>query len=74
MVLFFDRRASGHQVTAQLVAPEDRPSVGQVARALTLVCYDLRSVCLPRQMRWVDELAPLFLIQLCRLAAVRYQI
>jgi glycosyltransferase involved in cell wall biosynthesis len=39
---------------------EDEPQrkrLGEQARARAQADYDLRRVCLPRQLQWVDELA-----------------
>ena len=38
-------------------APAERARLGANARAFARETYDLRSVCLPRQLEWVRGLA-----------------
>jgi hypothetical protein len=37
--------------------PEARQRLGANAREFAVRHYDLNSVCLPRQLKWVDDLA-----------------
>jgi glycosyltransferase involved in cell wall biosynthesis len=57
LVDFFDTRALADEVCGLLDAPEERQRLGQNARAFAQTHYDLQSVCLPRQLRWVQDLA-----------------
>jgi glycosyltransferase involved in cell wall biosynthesis len=36
--------------------PAQRARLGAAARDFAVRHYDLRSVCLPRQMRWVEQI------------------
>lgn len=56
LVNFFDHQALA-QAVCELLADEPRRRVlGVNARAHVLAGYDLRAVCLPRQLKWVDAL------------------
>ena len=57
MVDFFDRRALVDQTCALLDAPERRDFLGSNARKFVRETYDLKRICLPRQLAWVDALA-----------------
>jgi glycosyltransferase involved in cell wall biosynthesis len=57
LVPFFDREALVEAVCALLDSPAERTRLGAAARAAVVAHYDLRRVCLPRQMDWVDALA-----------------
>lgn len=57
LVNFFDADALVHQVTELLKDPLERQRLGANAREFAVANYDLRSVCLPKQLAWVEELA-----------------
>jgi len=54
---FFDGNALVREVNAVLDDPQMREALGKAARAKAVAEYDLRRVCLPRQMAWVKRLA-----------------
>jgi glycosyltransferase involved in cell wall biosynthesis len=56
LVDFFDQDALIDQVCDLLDDPEARERLGQAARALMVRDYDLKTVSLPRQMTWIQEL------------------
>ena len=58
LVSFFDVPGLADAVCALLDDPAARQRLGANARALARAGYDLRSVCLPRQLAWVEGLAP----------------
>ena len=53
LVGFFDFAALADQVCALLDDPAQRQRLGAQARAFAGAHYDLRTACLPRQLRWV---------------------
>jgi len=55
LVDFFDRKALLREVCDLLDSDETRIRLGAAARALMVARYDLKTICLPRQMAWVDE-------------------
>ncbi len=57
LVDFFDVPGLADEVCRLLGDAEERTHLGANARAFAQSRYDLKSVCLPRQIRWVDELA-----------------
>ena len=57
LVGFFDTAALAGQVCALLDDPAARERLGRQARAFAQANYDLRTVCLPRQLQWVERLA-----------------
>ncbi len=57
LVDFFDANGLADQVCALLDDPEARQRLGTAARAFALAGYDLKTVCLPRQIAWVNGLA-----------------
>jgi len=59
MVDFFDREALVDRLCDLLDQPETRARLGKAAREFVKEKYDLRSVCLPRQLEWVQTLADL---------------
>ncbi|MWD28534.1 glycosyltransferase [Aquicoccus sp. SCR17] len=59
MVDFFDRAALVDRLCALLDDAALRERLGSRARAFAREHYDLNSVCLPRQLDWVDRLATL---------------
>ena len=54
---FFDCQALADEVSGLLDDPGERIRLGANARAFAQAHYDLNSVCLPRQLEWVDALA-----------------
>ena len=46
------------EVCALLDDPAARQRLGRNARAFAQATYDLKRVCLPRQLAWVEGLAP----------------
>lgn len=57
LVDFFDAPALAAQVAELLADAGQRQRLGASARAFARANYDLRSVCLPRQLAWVEALA-----------------
>lgn len=58
LVNFFDVPKLAAEVCALLDDPEERARLGANARAFAQANYDLQTVCLPRQLAWVQTLAP----------------
>ena len=56
LVNFFDVHGLAEEVCALLADPASRQRLGQSARAFAQANYDLKSVCLPRQLAWVEGL------------------
>ena len=54
---FFDGNTLVREVNAVLDDPQMREALGKAARAKAVAEYDLRRVCLPRQMAWVKRSA-----------------
>lgn len=59
LVDFFDAAGLADEVCDLLADPGERARLGARARVFAQEHYDLRAVCLPRQMQWVRELAAL---------------
>ncbi len=57
LVDFFDPAGLAQQVAALLADAGERQRLGTNAREFARANYDLRTVCLPRQLAWVDALA-----------------
>lgn len=57
LVGFFDQERLIEEVLALLDAPAERARLGQNARDFVRSHYDLKRVCLPRQLQWVETLA-----------------
>jgi len=57
LVDFFDPAALAARVIELLDDPAQRKRLGAAAREFAVRHYDLHTVCLPRQMRWVEQLA-----------------
>ncbi|MFO1389276.1 glycosyltransferase family 4 protein [Cellvibrio sp.] len=57
LVDFFDREALAAQVINLLECPTERERLGNAAREFAIHNYDLKNVCLPKQMEWVQKLA-----------------
>lgn len=56
LVNFFDVEGLSKEVCALLDSPSERKRLGQNAREFVKSNYDLKSVCLPLQMKWVERL------------------
>ena len=56
LVDFFDVPRLANEVCALLDDPAARQRLGASARAFAQANYDLKTVCLPRQLEWVEEL------------------
>ena len=57
LVPFFDRACLVETICGLLDSPARRVELGRAARRRVVADYDLQSVCLPRQVEWVDALA-----------------
>ncbi|MGH1424889.1 MAG: glycosyltransferase [Pseudooceanicola sp.] len=57
LVDFFDGNAIVKEVDALLESAEARARLGRAARAHIRDNYDLRTICLPKQLEWVHSLA-----------------
>jgi glycosyltransferase involved in cell wall biosynthesis len=57
LVDFFDRQGLANEICRLLENPDLRRSLGRNARSFAQSNYDLNSVCLPRQLKWVEALA-----------------
>lgn len=57
LVDFFDQDKLVEETCALLASPERRDFLGSNARRFARERYDLKRVCLPRQIKWVDDLA-----------------
>lgn len=55
LVDFFDFRELAQQITGLLADPGRREHLSCGAREFASTHYDLRSVCLPRQLDWVSR-------------------
>lgn len=58
LVDFFDVPAWSRTLTEALAHPERFTALRQAARQMVLERYDLRSVCLPRTVDWVESFGP----------------
>ncbi len=56
LVDFFDADALATEVASLLADPAVRARLGQRAREFAIAHYDLQTVCLPAQLRWVRDL------------------
>jgi len=56
LVDFFDTKQLAGQVVALLQNPSERERLGKAAREFSVTNYDLRTVCLPKQIAWVESL------------------
>jgi glycosyltransferase involved in cell wall biosynthesis len=56
LVDFFDASALANSVCELLSNAEERKRLGANARAFAQANYDLQSVCLPKQLAWVEQL------------------
>ncbi len=57
LVDFFDSKALADAVCRLLDDPEERARLGANARQFARENYDLKRICLPRQLAWVENLA-----------------
>ena len=57
LVNFFDGKAMCDEVCRLLDAPDERSRLGENARTFARANYDLKTICLPRQLAWVKNLA-----------------
>jgi glycosyltransferase involved in cell wall biosynthesis len=57
LVDFFDAPTLAHEVSALLGDPQARARLGANARAFAQTHYDLKTVCLPKQLAWVNSLS-----------------
>jgi glycosyltransferase involved in cell wall biosynthesis len=57
LVSFFDQPALIEQICDLLDSPQERVRLGANARAEAMRRFDLMTVCLPRQIQWVESLA-----------------
>lgn len=57
LVDFFDQENLIAETCALLDSPERRDFLGSNARRFARERYDLKRVCLPRQLKWVDDLS-----------------
>ncbi len=57
MIPFFDVTGLTNEVCALLDDPAKRARLGANARAFAQTRYDLKTVCLPRQLEWVKDFA-----------------
>jgi glycosyltransferase involved in cell wall biosynthesis len=58
LVNFFDHAQLASQICDLLDNSKERQRLGANARAFAQQNYDLQSVCLPKQLAWVQELLP----------------
>ena len=56
LVNFFDSVGLANEISALLEDPTTRQRLGASARAFAQTHYDLKTVCLPRQLAWVEAL------------------
>ena len=57
LVNFFDHRALAQSIADLAADAASRERLGAAAREYAIAHVDLRSVCLPRQLEWVQRLA-----------------
>jgi glycosyltransferase involved in cell wall biosynthesis len=53
---FFSAEQLADEVVRLLESPADRARLGQAARRFAQANYDLKSICLPRQIAWLNAL------------------
>ena len=56
LVDFFDTNAIAEEVVQLLGSSDERQRLGANARKFAVSTYDLKTVCLPRQLEWVEGL------------------
>ena len=57
LINFFDTEALTEEVCRLLDDPDERARLGKNAREFARKHYDLKTVCLPRQLEWLEQLA-----------------
>lgn len=57
LIDFFDVKGLVEQVCGLLESPSERKHLGQGAREIVRQRYDLQTVCLPRQLDWIERLS-----------------
>ena len=57
LVDFFDQKGLVDEICALLNNPSQRKQLAERARELICSQYDLQSICLPKQLHWVEQLA-----------------
>jgi hypothetical protein len=58
LVDFFSVDGLVQSVCSVLDDPEQRARLGAAARATAVAGYDLNTLCLPKQLAWVEALTP----------------
>ena len=53
---FFDAQSLAREICSLLEDREKRYQLGKNARAFARETYDLNSICLPKQIAWVESL------------------
>jgi glycosyltransferase involved in cell wall biosynthesis len=56
LIDFFDQDGWVNQICDLLAQPEERVRLGNNARAFAQSHYDLKTICLPQQLAWVNQL------------------
>jgi glycosyltransferase involved in cell wall biosynthesis len=56
LVNFFDPKALAQEVCDLLDKPAERQRLGHNARVFAQQNYDLQTVCLPKQLAWVERI------------------
>jgi glycosyltransferase involved in cell wall biosynthesis len=56
LVDFFDRKGLVNEIVSLLDNPGERQRLGRNARQFAIEHYDLKTICLPRQLDWVRRL------------------
>jgi glycosyltransferase involved in cell wall biosynthesis len=57
LINFFDKAALTDNLCDLLEDTKTRETLGTNARLFARENYDLKSICLPRQLKWVSELS-----------------
>lgn len=57
LVDFFDSAGLAAEIVRLLDAPDERKRLGAQARQFAREHYDLKTICLPRQLAWIESLA-----------------
>jgi len=59
LVSFFDAEALSDEIVSLLENADERQRLGANARAFAIKNYDLKTVCLPKQLAWAENLRAL---------------